>query len=148
MRGLRQDDGSGLTYQLVAWSALLAVQWVDPGTESWMLFFVLYPQMWAMVRVRLAAAGTLVTLVAFGVLRFVQSGFDRTTLGPILVTSLVVGFAISLFQAMTQIQEFTLAFVPKVVAVGVALIVSGNWMLHTLMDFTIDLFDRIPSLLS
>ena len=67
---------------------------------------------------------------------------------PILVTSLVVGFAISLFQAMTQIQEFTLAFVPKVVAVGVALIVSGNWMLHTLMDFTIDLFDRIPSLLS
>ena len=67
---------------------------------------------------------------------------------PILVTSLVVGFAISLFQAMTQIQEFTLAFVPKVVGVGVALIVSGNWMLHTLMDFTVDLFDRIPSLLS
>jgi flagellar biosynthetic protein FliQ len=67
---------------------------------------------------------------------------------PILVTSLVVGFAISLFQAMTQIQEFTLAFVPKVAAVGVALIVSGNWMLHTLMDFTVDLFDRIPSLLS
>jgi flagellar biosynthetic protein FliQ len=67
---------------------------------------------------------------------------------PILVTSLVIGFAISLFQAMTQIQEFTLAFVPKVVGVGVALIVSGNWMLHTLMDFTVDLFDRIPSLLS
>ena len=67
---------------------------------------------------------------------------------PILLTSLVVGFAISLFQAMTQIQEFTLAFVPKVVAVGVALIVSGNWMLHTLMDFTVDLFARIPSLLS
>ena len=67
---------------------------------------------------------------------------------PILVTSLVIGFAISLFQAMTQIQEFTLAFVPKLVGVGVALIVSGNWMLHTLMDFTVDLFDRIPSLLS
>jgi flagellar biosynthesis protein FliQ len=67
---------------------------------------------------------------------------------PILVTSLVIGFAISLFQAMTQIQEFTLSFVPKVVGVGVALIVSGNWMLHTLMDFTVDLFDRVPSLLS
>ena len=67
---------------------------------------------------------------------------------PILVTSLVIGFAISLFQAMTQIQEFTLAFVPKVIGVGIALIVSGNWMLHTLMDFTVDLFDRIPSLLS
>jgi flagellar biosynthetic protein FliQ len=66
---------------------------------------------------------------------------------PILVTALVLGFAISLFQAMTQIQEFTLAFVPKVVGVGVALIISGNWMLHTLIDFTQDLFDRIPALL-
>ncbi len=67
---------------------------------------------------------------------------------PILVTSLVIGFAISLFQAMTQIQEFTLSFVPKVIGVGVALIVSGNWMLHTLIDFTVDLFERIPTLLS
>jgi flagellar biosynthetic protein FliQ len=67
---------------------------------------------------------------------------------PILATALAVGFAISLFQAMTQIQEFTLAFVPKVIGVGVALIISGNWMLHTLMDFTVDLFERIPALLS
>ena len=67
---------------------------------------------------------------------------------PILVTALVIGFAISLFQAMTQIQEFTLAFVPKVVGIGVALILSGNWMLHTLIDFTVDLFERIPTLLS
>jgi flagellar biosynthetic protein FliQ len=67
---------------------------------------------------------------------------------PILVTALVIGFAISLFQAMTQIQEATLAFVPKVVAIGVALILSGNWMLHTLVDFTVDLFDRVPTLLS
>ena len=66
---------------------------------------------------------------------------------PILLTALVLGFAISLFQAMTQIQEFTLAFVPKVVGVGIALIISGNWMLQTLIDFTQDLFDRIPSLL-
>lgn len=67
---------------------------------------------------------------------------------PILLTALIIGFAISLFQAMTQIQEFTLAFVPKVVGVGIALIVSGNWMLHTLMTFTVNLFNRIPSLLS
>jgi flagellar biosynthesis protein FliQ len=66
---------------------------------------------------------------------------------PILVTALVIGFTISLFQAMTQIQEFTLAFVPKVIGIGIALIVSGNWMLHTMIDFTIDLFARIPSLL-
>ena len=67
---------------------------------------------------------------------------------PVLATSLAIGFAISLFQAMTQIQEFTLSFVPKVVGVGVALIISGNWMLHTLIDFTVDLFERIPNLLS
>jgi flagellar biosynthetic protein FliQ len=67
---------------------------------------------------------------------------------PILVTSLVVGFAISLFQSMTQIQEFTLSFVPKVIGVGVALLISGNWMLQTMIDFTNDLFETLPSLLS
>jgi flagellar biosynthesis protein FliQ len=67
---------------------------------------------------------------------------------PILVTSLVIGFTISLFQSMTQIQEFTLSFVPKLIGVGIALLVCGNWMLHTLVDFTIDLFNSIPSLLA
>jgi flagellar biosynthetic protein FliQ len=66
---------------------------------------------------------------------------------PILVTSLVIGFTISLFQSMTQIQEFTLAFVPKVIGVGIALLICGNWMLHTLVDFTVNLFEGIPSLL-
>ncbi len=66
---------------------------------------------------------------------------------PILVTALVIGFAISLFQSMTQIQEFTLAFVPKVVGIGIALLISGNWMLHTLVNFTEQLYARIPSLL-
>jgi flagellar biosynthetic protein FliQ len=66
---------------------------------------------------------------------------------PILLTSLSIGFTISLFQSMTQIQEFTLAFVPKLIGVGVALLISGNWMLHTMITFTINLFDRIPSLL-
>jgi flagellar biosynthetic protein FliQ len=67
---------------------------------------------------------------------------------PILVTSLVIGFTISLFQSMTQIQEFTLSFVPKLVGVGIALLVCGNWMLHTLVDFTIELFNHIPSYLA
>ena len=66
---------------------------------------------------------------------------------PILVTSLVIGFTISLFQSMTQIQEFTLAFVPKLIGVGLAVLISGNWMLHTLVAFTQDLFERIPSML-
>ena len=67
---------------------------------------------------------------------------------PILVTSLVIGFTVSLFQSMTQIQEFTLSFVPKLIGVGIALLLCGNWMLHTLVDFTTQLFDMIPSLLS
>lgn len=66
---------------------------------------------------------------------------------PILVTSLVIGFAVSLFQSMTQIQEFTLSFVPKLIGVGIALLICGNWMLHTLVTFTQDLFERIPRLL-
>jgi flagellar biosynthetic protein FliQ len=66
---------------------------------------------------------------------------------PILVTSLVIGFTISLFQSMTQIQEFTLAFVPKLIGVGVALLLCGNWMLHTLIAFTQQLFDQLPAML-
>ena len=66
---------------------------------------------------------------------------------PILVTALVVGFTVSLFQSMTQIQEFTLAFVPKVVAVGIALLLCGNWMLHTMMTFTQRLWESIPGFL-
>jgi flagellar biosynthetic protein FliQ len=66
---------------------------------------------------------------------------------PILVPALVIGFVISLIQSMTQIQEFTLAFVPKLVGVGISLLISGNWMLHTLIAYTQDLFARLPELL-
>ncbi|RKS80118.1 flagellar biosynthetic protein FliQ [Motilibacter peucedani] len=66
---------------------------------------------------------------------------------PMLLTALVIGFAISLFQSVTQIQEATLAFVPKAAGVGIAILVCGNWMLHTLMSFTNEMFARIPSLL-
>jgi flagellar biosynthesis protein FliQ len=67
---------------------------------------------------------------------------------PVLLTALIVGFAISLFQSVTQIQEATLSFVPKAIGVGLALLVSGNWMLHELVSFTTGLFDLIPQLLS
>ncbi|MCU1546784.1 MAG: Flagellar biosynthesis protein FliQ [Homoserinimonas sp.] len=66
---------------------------------------------------------------------------------PILITALVVGFAISLLQSITQIQEVTLSFVPKAVAVSLALLVSGHWMISELVTFTNDLFEKIPSLL-
>jgi flagellar biosynthetic protein FliQ len=65
---------------------------------------------------------------------------------PILLTALIVGFAVSLFQSVTQIQEVTLSFVPKAIAVGIALLLTGNWMLHELVSFTTGLFHQIPSL--
>jgi len=66
---------------------------------------------------------------------------------PLLVTALVVGFAISLLQSITQVQEVTLSFVPKAVAVGVALVVAGNWMIAEMIAFTDEMFARIPTLL-
>ena len=67
---------------------------------------------------------------------------------PILVVSLVVGFAMSLIQSVTQLQDATLAFVPKLIAVALVIVLSGNWMLHELVGFTRALFAMIPSLLS
>ena len=66
---------------------------------------------------------------------------------PVLLTALLVGFLISLFQAATQIQEQTLSFVPKMIAVAIALLVSGNWVLSELVSFTHSLFDMLPTLL-
>ena len=67
---------------------------------------------------------------------------------PILLTALLIGFAISLFQSVTQIQEATLSFVPKAVATGAALLFSGNWMLHEMIAYTTQLFEKIPQLLA
>ena len=66
---------------------------------------------------------------------------------PFLLTALAIGFGISLFQSVTQIQEVTLSFVPKAVGVGVVLLVSGSWMLHELVTFTTSLFGQIPDLI-
>ncbi|MDX9746219.1 MAG: flagellar biosynthesis protein FliQ [Syntrophales bacterium] len=63
---------------------------------------------------------------------------------PVLVVGLIVGVAISLFQAVTQIQEITLVFVPKIIAVMVVLIAALPWMLSVLLSFTHNLFVSIP----
>ena len=79
----------------------------------------------------------------------IQSMAVAAKLGaPILLTALVVGFAVSLFQSVTQLQEPTLSFVPKAIAIGVALLVSGSWMLHEMMSFTTQLYRQIPLLVS
>jgi flagellar biosynthetic protein FliQ len=66
---------------------------------------------------------------------------------PTLLTALAVGFLVSLFQSATQIQEFTLSFVPKVIAIGIVLLISGRWMMHSMVTFTTQLYNEIPSLL-
>lgn len=60
--------------------------------------------------------------------------------GPMLLLALGVGLIVSVFQATTQIQEQTLAFIPKIVAVLLALVVFGPWMLTLILDFTTNLY--------
>lgn len=63
---------------------------------------------------------------------------------PVLIIGLVVGVAVSLFQAVTQVQEMTLAYVPKIVAVLVALVAALPWMINLLLTFTHNLYSNIP----
>jgi flagellar biosynthetic protein FliQ len=62
---------------------------------------------------------------------------------PMLVIALAVGLIISIFQATTQIQEQTLAFVPKIVAVLLSVLIFGPWILTTLVDFTYNLLNNL-----
>jgi flagellar biosynthetic protein FliQ len=63
--------------------------------------------------------------------------------GPLLLLALVIGLVVSIFQATTQIQEQTLAFVPKIVAVLLGLIFFGPWMLSTLVSYAQDIFGNL-----
>ena len=65
---------------------------------------------------------------------------------PLLLVALVVGLAVSVFQAVTQIQEQTLSFIPKIIAMGVTLVVGGPWMLNQLVTYTERLYGSIPTL--
>ena len=66
---------------------------------------------------------------------------------PLLVTALVVGLVVSVFQAATQINEMTLSFIPKLVAMFVVLVVAGPWMLSLLVDYMQRLFSSIPQMI-
>jgi len=65
---------------------------------------------------------------------------------PILGVAIVVGLIISVFQATTQIQEQTLTFVPKLLAVAIVGLITGAWMLHTIVDFTNRIFTLIANI--
>lgn len=65
---------------------------------------------------------------------------------PVLLLSLVVGLIISIVQAATSIQEVTITFVPKMIIIGIVLVITMPWMIDVMSSFTVDLFRQIPSL--
>ncbi len=68
-------------------------------------------------------------------------------LAPMLLISSVVGLLVGLFQTVTQINEMTLTFIPKIVVVGLVMLILGPWMLNVLMDFSTELILNIPDLI-
>ncbi|MEW6692310.1 MAG: flagellar biosynthesis protein FliQ [Pseudomonadota bacterium] len=66
---------------------------------------------------------------------------------PLLLTALAAGLLVGIFQAATQINEMTLSFIPKLLAMVVVILLAGSWMLGVLVDYTRRLFDSIPGLI-
>lgn len=67
---------------------------------------------------------------------------------PILLTALVVGLVVAIAMALTHVQEMTLSFIPKVLAIVAVLAIAGPWMLSVLMTFTTELFHQIPQMVN
>jgi flagellar biosynthesis protein FliQ len=67
---------------------------------------------------------------------------------PLLLVALVTGLIVSAFQAATQINEMTLSFIPKLIAMSLAIVVAGPWMLKVLVGYTRELFESIPGLIN
>ena len=65
---------------------------------------------------------------------------------PVLLTTMVIGVIISIFQAATQINEQTLTFIPKIIAITAAMIVCGPWILQVMLGFTKEIFNGIPGI--
>lgn len=83
------------------------------------------------------------------VLEVLRGGFEIAAkiAGPLLLSALVLGVVISLLQTITQIQEMTLTFVPKIVAAGLILLVFGSWMIQQLTTWVRGLWSMIPGIL-
>lgn len=66
---------------------------------------------------------------------------------PLLIVALIIGLAVSIFQAATQINEQTLTFIPKLIGVFLTIVLAGPWMLTTIVDYTRELFQSLPTLI-
>lgn len=82
------------------------------------------------------------------VVSLMRGGIFQTLLlsAPLLLTALIVGLVVSIIQATTSIQEQTLTFVPKIIAILLVLALLGGWMFASLRDYTVQLFNLIPSM--
>ncbi|MEO8694879.1 MAG: flagellar biosynthesis protein FliQ [Acidimicrobiales bacterium] len=67
---------------------------------------------------------------------------------PVLLVSLIIGIVVSILQAVTQIQEMTLTFAPKLAGIALVLLLMGPWMVRELTDFTREMYELIPSLVN
>jgi len=67
---------------------------------------------------------------------------------PMLLSALAVGLLVGMFQAATQINELTMSFIPKLLVLVAALVIAGPWMLNVISNYTIQLIEQIPSLIS
>lgn len=82
------------------------------------------------------------------VLRLAQEAIKTTAFvaAPILISTLVIGLVVSIFQALTQINEATLTFIPKMLVVGIVIVLAGPWMLDLLSNYTTQLFENITEI--
>jgi flagellar biosynthetic protein FliQ len=83
------------------------------------------------------------------VINLVQQGMEITLLvsAPLLLTALITGLVVSIFQAATQINEMTLSFIPKLLAIFAITVLAGPWMIGMMVDFTRRLFSGIPGMI-
>lgn len=79
------------------------------------------------------------------VIKLGQDALRTTALlsAPLLISTLVVGLAVSIFQALTQINEATLTFIPKMIVVALVFVLAGPWMMDVMSTYTVNLFDNI-----
>ncbi len=98
LRGLVQNAvGWGTAYLVVAWGLVLTVQWLNPETQTWVLFFILFPQMWAMLGRRLASRGTFVVVGAFALIKWLTSDRSSGMAISIIVSSVIsIGLSLAL----------------------------------------------------
>lgn len=81
------------------------------------------------------------------IIKLGQDALRTTALlsGPILIATLVIGLIVSVFQALTQINEATLTFIPKMLIVALVLVIAGPWMMDVMTSYTVNLFENISS---